>query len=145
MKRALNDLRDLRRLLDLGRPFGEGAEKGAIVHLLKGAPAEHRSLDLADEQDHRRGIMLGDMDAMRGVGRARPARHEADSRPPGQPPLGQRHHRRAGFLAADRHLDARIVERVERCEEKLTGNAVDALNALNDELIDENPSASAGA
>ncbi len=145
MKRPLNDLRDLRRVVDLGRPFGDRAEKSPVVHLLKGPPTEHRPLDLADEQDHRRGIMLGDMDAMRGVGCARAAGDEADSRPAGQPAFGQRHHRRPGFLAADRHLDRRIVERVERREIGLAGDAIDALDALNDKLIDENPPAGAGA
>ena len=65
--------------------FVDRAEHGAIVHLLKGAAAAHRPLDLADEQDHRRAVVLGDMDAMRGVGGAGAARDEADSRPPGQP------------------------------------------------------------
>ena len=45
-----------------------------------------RALDLADEQDHRRGIVLGDMDAVGGVGRAGPAGDKADARPAGQPP-----------------------------------------------------------
>ena len=58
---------------------------GAIVHLLEGAAPEHAALDLADEQDHRRRIVLGDMHAMRGIGRAGAAGDEADSGPAGEP------------------------------------------------------------
>ena len=66
---------------------------------------------------------------------------------PGRPvsrPARQRHHRRARLLSADRDLDGRIVERVERGEIGFAGHAIEALDALSDELIDENLPARAG-
>ena len=79
--------------------------------------------------------------AMRGVGRAGAAGDEADSRPPGEPPLGQRHDRRARLLPADGELDRRIVHGVEGGEVGFAGNAIDPLDPLGDELVDENLSA----
>ena len=144
MEGALDDLRQAGGILDFGRPFGGRAEEGAIVHLLEGAAAAHGALDLADEQHQRRRIVLGDMDAMGGVGRARPAGDEADSGAAGQPAVGQRHDRRPGLLAADRHRDLGVVERVERGEIGLARHAIDPLDPLRDQLIDEDPAAGAG-
>ena len=141
VERALDDLGNLRGSLDLRRQFGGRGEESAIIHLLERAPPHHRPLDLADEQDHRRRIVLGDMHAMRGVGRAGAAGDEADPRPSGEPPLGQRHHRRARFLPAHGDFDRRVVHGVERGEEGFAWNAVDAFDPLDDELVDENLSA----
>ena len=141
VKRALDNLRDLRRGLDLRRELCRRGEKRPIVHLLEGAPPHHRPLDLADEQDHRRRIVLGDMQPMRGVGRAGAAGDEADSWPPGQAPFGQRHHRRARLLPADGQFDRRVVHGVEGGEVGFAGNAIDPLDPLRDELVDENLSA----
>ena len=88
VKGTMDDFGDLRGSLDLGDPFGCRAEKAPIVHLLKGAAPEHCTLDLADEQDHRRGIVFGDMDAVRGVGCAWTAGDEANSWSSRQASLG---------------------------------------------------------
>ena len=141
VKRPLDNFRDLRRGLDLRRELCGRGEQSAIVHLLEGAPPDHRPLDLAYEQDHRRRIVLGDMNALRRVRRARAAGDEADSRPSGEPPLGQRHHRRAGFLAADGQFDRRVAHGVEGGEVGFARNAIDPFHPLRDELVDENPSA----
>ena len=141
---ALDDLGNLRGGLDLRRPFGGRAEEGAVIHLLERAAPEHRALDLADEQDHRRAVVLGDMDAVGRVGRAGAAGDEADPGPAGEASGRQRHHRRARLLPADRDLDARIVKRVERGEIGLAGHAIDALDALRDQLIHENLPAGPG-
>ena len=141
---ALHDLGDLRRALDFGHPFGGRAEHRAIVHLLKRAATAHGPLDLADEQDHRRAVVLGDMDAVRGVGGAGAAGDEADAGPPGQPADDSRHDRRSRLLAADRHLDLGVVERVERGEIGFAGDAIDPLNPLRDQLVDEDLAAGAG-
>ena len=130
--------------LDLRRPFRGRTEEGAIVHLLEGAAPEHGALDLADEQDHRRAVVFGDVDAVGGVGGSRPARDEADSRPVCQPPRRQRHHRRARLLPADRDLDAGIIERIERREIGFARHAIDPPDALFDELVDKNLAARAG-
>ena len=54
VKGALHDFWNARRVLDLRRPFDRRTEKGAIVHLLKRAAAEHAALDLTDEKNERR-------------------------------------------------------------------------------------------
>src|SRR5208282_6364935 len=113
-------------------------------HLLEGSAADHRPLDLTDEQDHRSGIVLGDVDAVRGVGRARTAGDEAYAGPAGQATFGQRHHRGPRLLTADGDLDRRVVHGVERGKIRLARNAVDPLDALGRELVDENLPAGAG-
>ena len=141
VERALDDLRDLRGGFDLrGQLRGRG-EQGAIVHLLEGAPPDHRPLDLADEQDHRGRVVLGDVKPVRGVGRARAAGDEADSRPSGEAPLRQRHDRGASLLAAHRKLDWRAGQGVESGEIGFARNAVDPFDSLGDELVDEDLSA----
>ena len=40
------------------------AEEGLVVDFLEGLALAHAALDLADEQDHRRRILGGDMDAV---------------------------------------------------------------------------------
>ncbi len=77
------------------------------------------------------------MDAVGGVGRAGSAGDEAHPRPPGEPPLGQRHHRRARLLPADGDRDRSVVQRVERGKVGFARHAIDALDPLGDELIDE--------
>ena len=141
VKRAMHDLRDLRRQLDLRRELRGRGEQRAIVHLLEGAAPHHRPLDLAYEQDHRRRIVLGDMEPVRRVGRAGAARDEADSWPSGEPPLGQRHDRRARLLPADGEFDRRVAHGVEGGEIGFARNAIDPLDPLRDELVDENLSA----
>ena len=142
---AMDDLGYLGRAVDLRRPFGDGAEKGAVVHLLESAAADHRPFDLSDEQDHRSGIVLGDVDAVRGVGRAGAAGDETHPRPAGQAALGQRHHRRPRLLAADDDLDRGIVHGVKRGKIRFARNAIDSLDPLGPELVDENLPAGARA
>src|SRR3546814_15025853 len=94
----------------------------------------HVAPDLADEEDHRRRILEGDMDAGAGAGRARPARHEADAGPAGQLAIGLCHHRCATFLAAEVIGALRlVVECVEHGEVALTGHADDAFAAFRHE------------
>ena len=81
---ARHDLRNARRIVDLGRPFRHRAEHGAVIELLKRLALAHLAADLADEHDHRRGVLLGDVDAGRGIGGARPARDEAHAGPAGR-------------------------------------------------------------
>ena len=101
-------------------------------------------VDLADEQDQRRRILHRDVDAGRGVGRARAARDEADAGPAGELAVGLRHHRRAALLAADRDGDRGVVQRVEHGEIALARHAEDVLDAVRRELVDEDLAAGAG-
>ena len=78
---------------------------------------------------------------MRRIRRAGAAGDEANSWPSGQAPLGQRHHRGPGFLPADGHFDRRVVHGVEGGEIGFARNAIDPLDPLRDELVDQNLSA----
>ena len=138
MEGARDDFRNARRIVDFGDEFCRRAEDGAIVHLLECAALAHAALDLADEEDQRRRIVLGDMDRMGGVHRARSACHEGDARPPGQAAGCFRHQRRARFLPRDGELDRDIMQRVEHGEIGFAGHAEHMLDALRHELIDEN-------
>ena len=82
--------------------------------------------------------MLGDVDAMGRIGRAGAARDEAHARPARQSTHRRRHHRRARFLPADRDRDAGIIKRIEGREIGFAGNAEHPVDALGDQLIDEN-------
>ena len=76
---AFDDLDGALGALELGRPFGQAAEDLAVVDLLEGAAAAVGQGDLADEQDHRRRVLMRRVHADGGVGRARSARDHADA------------------------------------------------------------------
>ena len=140
---ARHDLRDARGRIDLDGPFGHGAEHGLVVELLEGLALAHAALHLADEDDQRGGILHGDVNARRRVRGARSARDEADAGPAGEPCVGVGHHRGAALLAADEHVDRGVVQRVENREIALAGHAGRAVDALDEELIDEDLAAAA--
>ena len=76
---ARDQLRDPRRIVDLGDPLGDVAEHLAVVDLLERLAAAHLARDLADQQDHRRRVLARDVDAVAGVGGAGAARHHRDA------------------------------------------------------------------
>ena len=138
MKRARYDLGDARGIVDLVGPFRHAAEDGAIVDLLERLATAHAALHLSDEHDEGRRILLRDVDAGHRIGGAGAARDEADTRSPRRLADGVRHHRGSALLAAHRHLDRSIVERIEHGEIALARHAEHVLDAVRDELIDEN-------
>ena len=91
---------------------------------LPGTPpvAEVRA-HVADEENHRRGVLERGVHAHRGLGRARAARHEAQSRAAGELAVGLGHVRRPRLLAADHelHLVLHVVEPIKHREEALAG------------------------
>ena len=114
------------------------AEHRAIVELLERLALAHVARDLADEQDHRRGVLPRDMHAGRRIGGARPAGDEADAGPAGRLADGFRHDRRAALLPADGDGDVAVVAGVERGDIALARHAEHVTHAMNDELIDQN-------
>ena len=136
---ALDDLDRAFRALDLGRPFGQAAEDLAIVDLLEGAAAAVGQGDLADEQDHRGGVLMRRVHADGGVGRARTARDHADAGLAGQLAVGLGHVGGAGLVAAGDDLDlvAHVGEGVEDGEIALARDAEDAVDAVHDEGVDD--------
>ncbi len=96
--------------------------------------------DLADEEDHRRGVLEGDMHAGGGVGGAGASRRSRCLAGRLTYP-GFGHHRRAAFLPADHHLDTGLVQSVERREVTLARHAEDARHAPRLQVIGQDISA----
>jgi hypothetical protein len=127
--------------IDLDHPFGDVAKEALVIHLLERLAFACMAGDLPDEEQHRDRILHGDVDAGRGVGRARPARHEADAGLPGQPSLAIGHHRGAAFLAADDGVDPGVVQSVEYGQIAFARHAENALDAVGFEGLDDQLSA----
>jgi hypothetical protein len=135
VKGAADRLRKPRRIVDLVHPFGDAAEHLPVVDLLERLAPAHLARHLADQEDHRRRILPGDVHAGRGVGGAGPARHHCDAGPARELAVGFRHHRRTAFLAADDVADGCVVERVEQAEIALARDAERHVDALDLQLI----------
>ena len=82
-------------------------------------------------------ILLGDMDARRSIGRARPARDKANARSTGDLAHGFRHHGGATFMTADGNRNAAVSKRIQNRKKAFTGNAEDMLDAVDQELLDK--------
>ena len=143
-KGAVDDLGHAGGVVDLDRQLGHRAEYRLVVELLERLPLAKAPLDLPDEHDHRCRILVGDVNAGRGVGGARTARHEADAGPARRLAHRLGHHRGAAFLAADGDGDVAVVEGVEHAQETLAGHAEDVTHAIGDQLVDEHLGGGAG-
>ena len=134
---ARDQFRNARGIVDLGRPFGDRAEHRAVVEFLERLALAHMAPDLADEHDHRRGILARDVDAGRGVGGARPARDEADAGAAGGLADRLGHHGGAALVPADGERDFAIVKRVERGQIALARHAEHVAHPVDRQLIDQ--------
>ena len=141
---ARDDFRHACRIVDLGGPFRHAAEHRAQVELLQGFAILDVAGDLADEHDHRGRILLGDMDAGRGIGGARPARDEADAGPSGRLADRFRHHGGAAFLPADRDRELAVVKGVEDGQIAFARHAEDMGDAVDHQLIHQRFGGGAG-
>jgi hypothetical protein len=137
MKGARDELRDAGRIVDLGRPFGNGAEHRPVVELLEGLALAHVARDLPDEQNHRGRILPRDMQPGGRVGGAGAARHEANARRPGSLADRLRHHGGAAFLPADRDGDRGVMHGIERRDVAFAGNAKNMAHAVHHQLVDQ--------
>jgi len=143
MEGAADDLGDARGIVDLGRPFRHRAKDGAVVELLEGLALAHAAVDLTNEEDQRGRVLIGDVDAGRGIGGAGAARHETDAGLAGELAGGFRHHAGAAFGAADGDLHRGVVQRVEHGEIALARHAEGVGGAVDQKLVDEDLPASA--
>ena len=134
VERARDQLGNAPGVVDLDHPLGHGAEDGPVVQFLEAFAAPRVALDLADEQYHRRRVLARDVDAGRGVGGARAARHEADAGGARQFALCLRHHRGTAFLAADGDFHGHVEQGVEHGEVAFSGDAEDVPDAVQREL-----------
>ena len=125
-------------VVDLRRPFGDPAEE-ARGSRSPGTPRARAWSRATWPTNRISGVeSCRRCGCRRGVGRAGPAGDEADAGPAGQLAVGLRHHRGAALLAADRDGDRRVVQRVEDREVALAGHAEEMVDAVHDELVDEN-------
>ncbi|MNS89560.1 hypothetical protein D3C72_1235770 [compost metagenome] len=136
---ALDHLDGAFRALDLGGPLGQAAEDLAVVDLLEGAAAPVGQGDLADEQDHRRGVLMRRMHADGGMGRARSARDHADARLAGQLAIGLGHVGGARLVAADDDLDpvAHVGQGVEHGQIALARHTEDLVHPVHHQGVDQ--------
>ncbi len=134
-------LGDALRRVDLPRCLRDPPEDPRVVEFLPGLASAKRARDLADEEEHRRRVLAGGVHADRRLGRARPARDEADARPPRELADRFRRVRRALLVAAGDEPDRRVVERVEHRQVALARDAEGELDPVSLELVDEDPAA----
>ena len=139
---AVDELGDAGGILDLGDPFRHAAEHPAVVDLLEGVALAAAAVDLADEQDHRHAVLLRHVHAGAGVGGTGTAGDHGDAGPAGELAMCRGHHRRPALLAADDEADlGGVVEGVEDLEIALAGHAEDGLDALDAQLVHQDPPA----
>ncbi len=138
MERTRQDFRNTGGIVDFRRPFRHRAENRAIIEFLKGTAFAGRPFDLANEQDHRDRILMGNMHAGTGIGGTGATGDEADAWPAGQPTNRVRHHRCAAFLAADGDADRGIMQRIQHGEIAFARHAEDIGHFLLGQLVNEN-------
>ncbi len=142
---ARNKLRDALSLVDLRDPLCHRAEHASIVDLLEGFAFGEVVADLADEQDDRGRILERRVNADGRVGRTRATRDEGHTGLTGELGVGVGHERSARLMARDDQLDhlARVVECVEHADIALARHAERVIDALDQELVDEDAGAGA--
>ncbi len=142
-ERPRDVLGDARRVVDLSSPLRHRSEDRGVVELLeRGAPGVSPG-NLADEEDHRRRVLVGRVHPHRRVRRAGAARHEADSRTARELSVRLGHVRRRRLMTArDKAEESR--ERRRAPAVALAGDAERKLGAVQLELVDERLAARPG-
>ena len=137
-------------VLDLGHPLGhaQGArpEHLAVVQLLEGLAVALVAGHLADEQDHRRGVLEGRVQADAGVGRPRAAGDEAHPGATAELALRLGHEGGPALLPASHEADALavLVKPVEDGQIALPGHAEDRVHALLDQALHQRMAGQSG-
>jgi len=138
-----NDLGDAFGVVDLGDPFGEGCEHLAVIDFLEGVATGVLVRDLADEQQHRRAVLVGDVDADGAMAGAGATGDHRGGGAAGEFAECVGHVDRAGLEPAGDELDFAlvVVEAVEGVEEAFAGNLEDVVDALGDEGVGKDAAA----
>jgi hypothetical protein len=129
------------RAVDLPGCLRDAAEDLRVVELLPGFPAAERTRHLTDEEDQRRRVLPRRVHADRGLRRARATGDEADARPASELPVGLGRVRGPLLVAARDEPDRRVVQGVEHRQVALPGQAERQVDAVQLELVDEDPAA----
>ena len=137
VKGPRDDLAHARSVVNLDHPLRQLAEHRAVVDFLEGLAPHLVASDLPDEQDHRRGVLLGDVDADARVRRARPARHHADARPAGHLAVGLRHGSGPAFVLRNDEFDVvrYVVQGIQHFQITFSGNAEHPVHAVQPQGI----------
>ena len=98
---------------------------------------------MPDEEDQRGRILKRRVDAGGGVRRPGRPRDETDAGPPGQLAVRLRHVRSACLVPRDDEADRSVPQSVQDRDVALTRNAEGSVDAVDDELVDEDPRAAA--
>src|SRR3954466_11162760 len=127
--------RDAPRVVDLRHPLGELSEHPPEIDLLERLAIEEIATGLTDEEDDRRRILEGRVDAYRRMRGSGAPGDERNPRAARQLAVRVRHVGRARFVATDDEADllALVVEAVEEREVALAGDAEDVVGTLDDE------------
>ncbi len=133
LKCARHKLRHAICAIDLRDPFGHLAEHAAVIDFLKRFTFDEIVADLADEQNQRRRVLMCDVNADRGVGRAGSASHECHAGLPGQLGVRLGHEGGAGLVPIDDEFDhvARVVQRVKHRQETFAGHGKGVIDTLD--------------
>jgi hypothetical protein len=127
MKGAHHEFADLLGLAHLPDGLCHAAKELRVVYLLERAATALRARHLADQHDQRRCILLRHMDGDRSVAGAGTAANHETLRLARDLRLRHRHETGARLVPAHDRLDAvGIVQRIEKSEIALAGNAVNA-------------------
>ena len=132
--------------VDLRHPLGDRREHLPELHFLERLAAAHVALHLADEQDHRRRILIGRVYADARMRPTGAARDEADSGSSRQLAIRFCHVGGGPFVLRDDDLDLRrVVKRVQHVEIAFAGYAEKTIDAVDAQRVNEDPPSRAGS
>jgi hypothetical protein len=130
-------LGDPLRVVELPGRLGDPPEDLRVVQLLPRLATSERTWHLADEEDHRRRVLLRRMHPDGRLRRTGSARHEAEAGSPRELAVRLCRVRRALLVATRDQPDRRVVERVEDGQVALAREAESQVGAVQLELVDE--------
>ena len=136
---ARDRLAGLLRFVDLDHQFGDVGQQAGIVLFLQRHAAGLEALDLADQHDQRRGVVIRGVQADHGVGQAGPAGDDANAgAAAAHSAVGGGHESGAAFVTANDQPHAVVVDqRVGEAEIAFAGNAIDQVDVVGFQTIDQ--------
>ena len=142
-ERAGHIFRHPRRVVDLGGPFGNGAEHGAVVDFLKGFAVGRVAGDLAHEQDHRRAVLLRDMHADGRVAGPGATGDHADAGLARKLAIGLGHIGGPGFVPRvdEGETVLHVMQRIQHLKVAFAGHAIGGVGTVDQQLIHKDLSA----
>ncbi len=117
-------------MVNFFNPFGKITESLTVIYFLKSFPAFHPATDLSHEHDHRRTVLLGDMDTRSGIGCARTSSDHTDPRSSSHFSIRFGHHGRAAFLTGNYCLNGTAMKTIQNSEIAFARYTENTINAL---------------